>query len=174
MVQGTPLFIALALRTAKDVLRMTYLPNLDLFTVSEISVNSLSAFSCSIFSFLLTEAGAFFFFFELGQPFLCSAFYQCLKVPGSHIFQMILGMEIQNRSLEVRRSITIVGFSRLSKISLVCISRMFMVCFWWLDCYAAWSREYYICEENVKEKNVGTPTFPAAPSWCLCYCDSVI
>lgn len=136
MVQGTPFFMALALRTAKDVLKMTYLPNLDLFTISEISINSLSAFSCSTFSFLLTEAGTFFLF-ELGQPFLRSVFYQCLKVPGSHIFQMILGMKVQKRSLEVRRSITIVGFSRLSKISLVCISRIFMVCFWWLDCYAA-------------------------------------
>lgn len=123
MVQGTPFFIALALRTTKDVLRMTYLPNLNLFTVSEISINSLSAFSCSTFSFLLTKAGTFFFF-KLGQPFLCSGFYQCLKVPGSHTLQMILGMEVQNRSLEVQRSITIVGFSRLSKISLVCILRI--------------------------------------------------
>lgn len=159
MVQGTPFSIALALQTAKEALRMTFPPNLDLLTVSEISINSLSAFSCSTFSFLLTKAGTIYIYSwqPLGQPFLCSGFYQCLKVPGSHRFQMILGMAVQNRALEVQKSITIVGSSWLSKISLVSkISRIGMVCYWWLDCYAG-SREYYVCEENVKERDVGAP-----------------
>lgn len=135
MVQGTTFSTALALQTAKGTFRVAFAPNLNLFPVSDISTNSLSFFSCSIFSFLLTRCP---------PPFNFAVFYSCQgnlpctgdlnivpKFQGlkySRWFTIEYGSSEQTFwGVEVNVNMRL---PQLSKISLAYIFRIDTVCFW--------------------------------------------